>query len=158
MIVEIVLTTVKEFQEAYNVNLIDRRVLFFMILISSACAVLHRYYSGKKKNIGRKFFRYALYVNKNYIRDCNASWLFYNIVSNLSKESLEKITKLNANNNRILITESEFYNLDINKKRCYKKINNYYVICRFNYSESEAYVKLINKAIKEKIVLKSVVN
>lgn len=155
MIIEIAITTVKEFQEAYNVKIIDGRVLFIMMLCVSAYSI-HKFYSNKKQTTNNKFYRFSLYIDKNYIRDCNASWLLFNIMSNVSKESLNKILDLKATDNKILITGTEFYKLDATKKKCYRKINNYYVICRFDYAKSEKYIKLINKVIKEKIIIKSV--
>ena len=155
MIIEIAITTVKEFQEAYNIKIIDSKLLFLMMLCVSVYSI-HKFYSGKKQSVNRKFYRFSLYVDKNYIRDCNASWLLYNILNNISKESINQILSLKTIDNKILITESEFYKLDVNKKRSYKKINNYYVICRFDYSKAESYVKCIDKTIKEKIIVKSV--
>ena len=155
MIIEIAITTVKEFQEAYNVKIIDGRVLFIMMLCVSVYSI-HKFYSSKKQTTNNKFYRFSLHIDKSYIRDCNASWLSFNVMSNVSKESLSKILDLKTTDCKILITDSEFYNLDVKKKKCYKKINDYYVICRFDYSKSEKYIKLINKVIKEKIIIKSV--
>lgn len=155
MIIEIAITTVKEFQEAYNIKIIDSKLLFLMMLCVSMYTI-YKLYSGKTQTTQRKFYRFSLYVDKKYIRDCNASWLLYNVVNNISKESIDHILDLKTIDNRILITDSEFYKLDNNKKRNYKKVNNCYVICRFDYSKAESYVKQINKTIKEKIIVKSV--
>lgn len=154
MIIEIVITTVKEFQEAYNIKIVDGRILFLMLFVISIYTVYSKFYSRKDKYINRTFYRYSLYINKKYVRECSASWLFYNIVDNISKDSFNILVQKKIYDRDILITHAMFYKLNKEKKKEYRKVKGCYVLCRFDYSNSKRYVKQLNKILLENLEIK----
>jgi hypothetical protein len=152
MIIEIVLTTLKEFQETYNIYIINKEVIFFLFLAVTLYSVKNIINNNSIEK--RVHYRCQLIINDKYIRACSASWLFYNVVDNINKSSFDMLIKKKIYDIEILITSNEFYKLSKQKQREYRKINNCYVLCRFNYSCSKKYIKKINKILPEHVEIK----
>jgi len=152
MILELALTTLKEFQETYNVFFISREVIFLLFLVVTFFSIKNAINNSSKKK--RIHYRCQLIINNKFIRECSASWLFYNVVDNISKNSFDTLIKKKVYNREILITSDEFYKLNKQKQREYRKVKNCYVLCRFDYKNSKKYIKKINKLLSERVEIK----
>jgi|11BtaG_2_1085332.scaffolds.fasta_scaffold00330_12 hypothetical protein len=152
MILELALSTLKEFQETYNIYFINRETIFFLFLIITLFSIKNLINSNPLKD--KVHYRCQLTVNNKFVKECSASWLFYNLVNNISENSFNMLIKKKIIDIEILITNDEFYKLDKQKQREYRKIKSCHVLCRFDYKNSRKYIKKINKILSERVEIK----
>lgn len=158
-----VLESLKNIDELFNnviFNSVASKCIAAILLLSS----LYRFFLKKKSLANkneRKFYRYNLWINNVFVKETNASRIFQNIILSLDNKQREKVLKsFKLNDNSVLLDKKSFNKLESIMKKNYiplcKNNSDFFVIKYFDYSNTEKYIKNLEKVTGLKIKVKLV--